>query len=60
MEGREPTKRNLEKTIASRTLSRGFASQGLDKVRYRAETDRLCVFNNLFQFLGQGGQGSVL
>ena len=51
VEGREPTKRNLEETIASRTLSRGFASQGLDKVRHRAGTDRLCVFNNLFQFL---------
>jgi len=50
-EERAPTKRNFEKTIASRTLSRGFASQGLDKVRDRAETDRLCVFNNLFQFL---------
>lgn len=50
-EERAPTKRNFEKTIANRTLSRGFASQGLDKVRHRAETDRLCVFNNLFQFL---------
>ncbi|VGO22849.1 hypothetical protein SCARR_04946 [Pontiella sulfatireligans] len=27
VEGREPTKRNLEQIIASRTLSRGFASQ---------------------------------
>jgi len=51
VEGREPTKRNFEETIASRTLSRGFASQGLDKVRHRAETDHLCVFNNLFQFI---------
>lgn len=51
VEGREPTKRNLEQIIASRTLSRGFASQGLDKVRHRVEKDRLCVFNNLFQFI---------
>lgn len=50
-EERAPTKRNFEETVANRTLSRGFASQGLDKMRHRADTDRLCVFNNLFQFL---------
>ena len=50
-EGRDSTKRNSEQPIANRTLSRGFASDGLDRVRHRAEKDKVCVFNNLFQFL---------
>jgi RNA-directed DNA polymerase len=51
VEERTSTERNSEKPIVNRTLSRGFASQGLDRVRHRAEQDKGCVFNNLFQFL---------
>jgi group II intron reverse transcriptase/maturase len=51
VEEKASTERNSEESIASRTLSRGFASQGLDRVRHRAEQDKFCVFNNLFQFL---------
>jgi RNA-directed DNA polymerase len=50
-EERTSTERNSEKPIANRTLSRGFASQGLDRIRHRAEQDKFCVFDNLYQFL---------
>jgi len=51
MEERTPTKRNSGKEAARRTQNRGSASIGLARVRQRAEADKECRFNNLFQFL---------
>ena len=51
MEGRTPAKRNSEQEAASRMQSRIFASNGLNRVRQRAEADKLFRFNNLFHFL---------
>ena len=42
------TKRNLEKEAAHRTQKRESASNGLDRVRQRAEADKTVRFNNLF------------
>lgn len=50
-EGRTPMKRNSGQDAANRIQSRGFASNGLDRVRQRAEADKKCRFNNLFQYL---------
>jgi group II intron reverse transcriptase/maturase len=44
-------KRNSGQEAANRIQSRGFASNGLDRVRQRAEADKKCRFNNLFQYL---------
>jgi len=51
MEGRTPAKRNSEQEAASRMQSRSFASNGLNRVRQRAEADKSFCFNNLFHFL---------
>jgi group II intron reverse transcriptase/maturase len=53
MEGRTPTERNPEEKAADRMQSRETASNGLDRVRQRAEADKSCRFNNLFHFLGE-------
>ena len=50
MEGRAPTERNPEQEAASRMQSRKVASNGLDRVRQRAEADKTVRFNNLFHF----------
>jgi RNA-directed DNA polymerase len=51
MEGREPKKRNAGQEAVSRMQSRGLASNGLERVRQRAEADKTYRFNNLFHFL---------
>ena len=51
MEGKTPTKRNLKQEAASRIQGREFASNGLDRVRQRAEADKSVRFNNLFHLL---------
>ena len=51
MEGRTPTERNSEQEAAHRTQSRESASNGLVRVRQRAEADKTFRFNNLFHFL---------
>jgi RNA-directed DNA polymerase len=51
MEVSTPTKRNPEKEAAYRTQKRESASNGLDRVRQRAEADKTIRFNNLFSFL---------
>ncbi len=51
MEGRAPTERNSGQEAAHRAQSRASASNGLDRVRQRAEADKTFRFNNLFQFL---------
>lgn len=51
MEGRTPTERNSEQEAAPRTQRRTSASNGLDRVRQRAEADKTLRFNNLFQYL---------
>ena len=51
MEGRTPTERNSGQEAAHRTQSRVSASNGLDRVRQRAEADKTFRFNNLFHFL---------
>ena len=51
MEGREPIKRNSEQNATNRMQSRDFVSNGLVRVRQRAEADKACSFNNLYQFL---------
>jgi group II intron reverse transcriptase/maturase len=51
MEERAPTKRNPEQEAACRTQKREHASNGLDWVRQRSETDKTLRFNNLFRFL---------
>ena len=50
-EGRTPRKRNSGRNAANRIQSRVFASNGLARVRQRAEADKTHRFNNLFQFL---------
>lgn len=51
MEVSTPTKRNPEKEAAHRTQKRESASNGLDRVRQRAEADKSIRFNNLYSFL---------
>lgn len=51
MEGRVPTKRNTGQEAADRIQSRGYASNGLARVRQRAEADKTSRFNNLFHLL---------
>ena len=51
MEGRTPTERNSGQEAAHRAQSRVSASNGLDRVRQRAEADKSFRFNNLFHFL---------
>ena len=51
VEGRTPTERNLGKEAAHRAQSRASASNGLTRVRQRAEADKTFRFSNLFQFL---------
>lgn len=51
MEGSTLTKRNPEQKAAHRTQKRESASNGLDRVRQRAEADKTIRFNNLFSFL---------
>jgi group II intron reverse transcriptase/maturase len=51
MEGKTPTKRNLRQEAANRIRGREFASNGLDRVRQRAEADKKVRFNNLFHLL---------
>ncbi len=51
MEGRMPAKRNPEHEAAPRTQRRTSASNGLDRVRQRAEAEKTLRFNNLFQYL---------
>lgn len=51
MEGRKPTKRNSGQEAANRIRSREFASNGLARVRQKAEADKTLRFNNLFHFL---------
>ena len=51
MEGRTPAERNSVHEAAHRTQRRASASNGLDRVRQRAEADKTLRFNNLFQYL---------
>jgi len=51
MEGRKPTERNSIHEAANRIQGREVASNGLDRVRQRAEADKTFRFNNLFHFL---------
>jgi len=51
MEGRTPSGRNSGQEAANRIQGREFASNGLDRVRQRAEADKNFRFNNLFQYL---------
>lgn len=51
MEGRAPTERNSGQEAAHRAQSRVSASNGLERVRQRAEADKTFRFNNLFHFL---------
>ena len=51
MEGRAPTERNSEQEAAPHTQKWESASNGLDRVRQRAEADKTVCFNNLFHFL---------
>ena len=51
MEGKAPTERNSEQEAAHRTQGRVSASNGLLRVRQRAEADKKICFNNLFHFL---------
>lgn len=51
VEGREPTKRKPGQEAADRVQDRKSASNGLDRVRQRAEADKKCHFCNLFHFL---------
>ncbi len=51
MEGRTPAERNSGQEAAHRTQRRESASNGLDRVRQRAEADKTLRFNNLFHFL---------
>lgn len=51
MEESTPTKRNPEKEAAHRTQKRESASNGLDRVRQRAEADKTIRFSNLFSLL---------
>lgn len=51
MEGKTPTERNPRQEAANRMQRRGFASNGLDRVRQRAEADKKVRFNNLFHLL---------
>jgi group II intron reverse transcriptase/maturase len=51
MEGRTPTKRNTGQEAANRMQSREYASNGLTRVRQKAEADKTFRFNNLFHLL---------
>jgi RNA-directed DNA polymerase len=51
MEGRAPTERNSGQEAANRAQNRESASNGLDRVRQRAEADKTFRFNNLFHLL---------
>jgi RNA-directed DNA polymerase len=51
VEGKTPTERNSGQEAANRMQSRQFASNGLDRVRQRAEADKTVRFNNLYHFL---------
>ena len=51
VEGRAPTERNSGQEAAHRAQSRECASNGLNRVRQRAEADKTVCFNNLFRFL---------
>ena len=51
MEGKTPTERNLGQEAANRMQGREFASDGLARVRQRAEADKTFRFNNLFHLL---------
>jgi RNA-directed DNA polymerase len=51
MEGRRPTKRNLEQPNAVRTQSRAAASKGLDRVREAARRDEGAKFTALLHHL---------
>ena len=48
MEGRMPTKRNLQQEAANRIQSRNIASIGLNRVRQRVESDNTFRFNVRF------------
>ena len=51
MEGRTPIERNSGREAAIRIQGRVVASNGLDRVRQRAEADKTIRFNNLFHLL---------
>lgn len=51
MEGKTPTERNLGQEAATRIQGRQLASNGLARVRQRAEADKTFRFNNLFHLL---------
>ena len=51
MEERKPTERNTDHETANRVQDRGFASNGLVRVRQRAEADKTSRFCNLFHLL---------
>ena len=51
MEGRTPTKRNPQENATNRVQDRGFVSNGLERVRQRAEAEKSEAFVNLFHLL---------
>ena len=51
MEGKTPAERNLRQEAANRIQGREVASNGLTRVRQRAEADKKVRFNNLFHLL---------
>lgn len=51
MEGRTPTKRNPQEEATNRVQDRGFVSNGLERVRQRAEANKSEAFVNLFHLL---------
>ena len=51
VEERAPTKRNSKQEAVNRIPGRAFTSNGLQRVRQRAEADKTFRFNNLFHFL---------